>query len=91
MLLEYDIKVAEAKIKVDRERLTNLKKNHGTTPVDKITIDQLVRGMRDVKTTLAETSRLDPYHGIRFRGLSIPECQEKLPAKYREPMPESIL
>ena len=83
-------KAVEEKIAIDRERLNKLKKEHGSVPVDKITIDQLVRGMRGVKAMLTETSRLDPFKGIRFRGLSIPECQAQLPAKFREPMPESI-
>lgn len=31
--------------------------------------------------------------GIRFRGLSIPECQKKLPAAIKggEPLPEGLL
>lgn len=83
-------KALEDKIVIDRERLTKLKKEHGTVPVDKITLDQMVRGMKSVKALLSETSRLDPFKGIRFRGLSIPECQVQLPAKYREPLPESM-
>jgi citrate synthase len=83
-------KVIEEKVLVDRDRLNKLKKDHGDTPIDKITIDQLVRGMRGVKGLLTETSRLDPIKGIKFRGLSIPECQLKLPARYREPLPESM-
>jgi len=40
-----------------------------------------------------ETSLLDPEEGIRFRGLSIPECQKALPKwkKGSEPIPESLL
>jgi hypothetical protein len=41
---------------------------------------------------LWETSLLDPLEGIRFRGYTIPELQEKLPSysgkKADEPMPE---
>ena len=83
-------KVIEDKIGIDRERLNKLKKEYGSVPIDKITIDQMVRGMRGVKAMLTETSRLDPFKGIRFRGLSIRECQSQLPCKFREPMPESI-
>jgi hypothetical protein len=35
--------------------------------------------MRSVKSMVYETSLLDPVEGIRFRGLTIPECQAKLP------------
>ncbi len=33
-------------------------------------------GMRGIKGLVTETSLLDPEEGIRFRGYSIPECQE---------------
>uniref|UniRef100_A0A2C9MDA7 Citrate synthase n=2 Tax=Culex quinquefasciatus TaxID=7176 RepID=A0A2C9MDA7_CULQU len=36
-------------------------------------------GMRGIKGLVCETSVLDPDEGIRFRGLSIPECQKVLP------------
>jgi citrate synthase len=42
---------------------------------------------------LTETSLLDPEEGIRFRGLTIKECQERLPKAKggREPLPEALL
>lgn len=41
---------------------------------------------------LCETSHLDPNEGIRFRGYTIPECQEKLPKASGggEPLPEGL-
>lgn len=33
-------------------------------------------GMRGIRGLVTETSLLDPEEGIRFRGYSIPECQE---------------
>ncbi|KAF6028045.1 CS [Bugula neritina] len=49
-------------------------------------------GMRGMKGLVTETSVLDPNEGIRFRGYSIPECQEKLPkaAGGEEPLPEAL-
>ena len=38
-----------------------------------------IGGGRDVKCMYYETSLLDAQEGIRFRGYSIPELQEKLP------------
>ena len=35
--------------------------------------------MRGILGLVTETSVLDPEEGIRFRGYSIPECQDKLP------------
>ena len=48
--------------------------------------------MRGMPALICETSKLDPEEGIRFRGYSIPELQEKLP-KYvngNEPLPEAM-
>lgn len=49
-------------------------------------------GMRGIKGLVCETSVLDPDEGIRFRGLSIPECQKLLPKAPggSEPLPEGL-
>lgn len=48
--------------------------------------------MRSMKGLVTETSVLDPEEGIRFRGLSIPECQRMLPKASggEEPLPEGL-
>lgn len=53
---------------------------------------QMYGGMRGMKGLVTETSVLDPEEGIRFRGYSIPECQELLPAAEggSEPLPEGL-
>ena len=56
--------------------LATLKKEHGSKVIGQVTIDQLIGGARGVKCMLWETSNLDPEEGIRFRGLTIPECQQ---------------
>lgn len=53
---------------------------------------QIYGGMRTMKSMICETSVLDPDEGIRFRGYTIPECQEHL-TKFQngqEPMPEAL-
>ncbi len=49
-------------------------------------------GMRGIRGLVTETSQLDPEEGIRFRGYSLPECQELLPKAEggSEPLPEGI-
>ncbi|CAD5113264.1 DgyrCDS2442 [Dimorphilus gyrociliatus] len=49
-------------------------------------------GMRGIKGLVTETSVLDPEEGIRFRGYSIPECQNLLPKAPggEEPLPEGL-
>ncbi|GAB2293119.1 hypothetical protein Dimus_027331 [Dionaea muscipula] len=54
---------------------------------------QVLGGMRGMVGLLWETSLHDPEEGIRFRGLSIPECQKVLPGAKPggEPLPEGLL
>ena len=53
---------------------------------------QAYGGMRSMKGLVTETSVLDADEGIRFRGLSIPECQDVLPKAKggAEPLPEGL-
>lgn len=55
-------------------------------------MDVVYSGMRGTKDLVCETSVLDPDEGIRFRGCSIPECQELLPEAKRaiEPLVEGL-
>uniref|UniRef100_A0A1B0CK43 Citrate synthase n=2 Tax=Lutzomyia longipalpis TaxID=7200 RepID=A0A1B0CK43_LUTLO len=57
-----------------------------------VTVDMMYGGMRGIKGLVCETSVLDPDEGIRFRGLSIPECQKVLPKAKggSEPLPEGL-
>ncbi|XWS45672.1 hypothetical protein CRYUN_Cryun14cG0000200 [Craigia yunnanensis] len=75
------------------ERLKKLKAEHGKVQLGNITVDMVLGGMRGMTGLLWETSLLDPDEGIRFRGLSIPECQKLLPASKPdgEPLPEGLL
>ncbi|EJD02380.1 citrate synthase [Fomitiporia mediterranea MF3/22] len=76
-----------------QQRLIKLRKEHGATVVGDIKVENIIGGMRTLKTLLWEASVLDPNEGIRFHGLSIPECQKVLPAAPggREIIPESML
>ena len=70
-----------------RERVKTLAKDHGEVKVDNVTVSQIVGGMRDIKSLLTDVSFVDPEHGIRFRGLSIPELLKKLPKARGGKMP----
>ncbi|XWS35470.1 hypothetical protein CRYUN_Cryun20dG0000200 [Craigia yunnanensis] len=76
-----------------QERLKKLKAENGKVLLGNITVDMVLGGMRGMTGLLWETSLLDPDEGIRFRGLSIPECQKVLPAAKPdgEPLPEGLL
>lgn len=58
-----------------------------------MTLDQVYGGARGIKALVWEGSVLDSEEGIRFRGKTIPECQELLPKAPggNEPLPEGKL
>lgn len=66
------------------------RREHGSKVVDKVTLDQVYGGARGIKCLVWEGSVLDSEEGIRFRGKTIPECQELLPKAPggKEPLPE---
>lgn len=75
------------------ECLPSPHREHGSKIVDKVTLDQVYGGARGIKSLVWEGSVLDAEEGIRFRGKTIPECQEVLPKAPggKEPLPEGML
>ncbi len=67
------------KINQHRPRTKRLLKEHGDVVLDNVTIKQAIGGMRGVKILVTDISYLDPYEGIRYRGLTLPEVFETLP------------
>jgi len=76
-----------------QEAMRNLAKEHGHKSLGEVTVSQALGGARGVKCMVWETSLLDAEEGIRFRGHTIPDLQEKLPTTIPggEPTPESLL
>ena len=75
-----------------RADIKNILKEHGEKQVDTVSIDQLIGGMRSVRSMIWDTSSLDPEEGIRFRGYNIPQLRELLPKAPggKEPLPEGL-
>ena len=67
-------------------------KKHGEVKVDDVKLRQVFGGARGIKTMIWDTSQLDAYEGIRFRGYSIPQLKELLPAADgdKQPLPEGL-
>jgi len=67
-------------------------KEHGNKKIGEVTLAQIYQGMRGITGLVTETSLLDAQEGIRFRGYSIPELQQRLPkaAGGTEPLPEGL-
>jgi len=66
-------------IPVKQEQLVKLRAEHGDTVVGDVKVENILGGMRGIKAMLWEASVLDPNEGIRFHGLTIPDCQRLLP------------
>lgn len=79
-------------VPAEQKRVAAFRKQFGTVKIGEVTIDQAYGGMRGIKGLVTETSVLDADEGIRFRGLSIPECQKSLPKANggEEPLPEGL-
>lgn len=75
-----------------QEKVKKLNKEFGHVSLGEVTVGMAIGGMRGIKGMLCETSVLDAEEGIRFRGYTIPELQEKLPSAPggEEPLPEGL-
>lgn len=88
-----DLKAVMArKIISHQKRVKEFRTAYGSKGLGEVTVEQVYGGMRGIKALVTETSYLDPEEGIRFRGLTIPECQDQLPkaAGGSEPLPEGL-
>ena len=84
--------VLAAQIPEKQAEIKAFRKEYGGAKVGEVSVDMMYGGMRGIKGMVWETSVLDADEGIRFRGLSIPECQDQLPkaAGGQEPLPEGL-
>ena len=82
------------KVKSDlaNAEIKDLLKEHGNKKIGEVTLAQVYQGMRGITGLVTETSLLDAQEGIRFRGYTIPELQQKLPKAENgsEPLPEGL-
>lgn len=82
----------KAKSDLANVEIKALLKEHGNKKIGEVTLAQAYQGMRGITGLVTETSLLDAQEGIRFRGYTIPELQEKLPKAPHgtEPLPEGL-
>jgi citrate synthase len=72
-------KKIEEKIPLWREEIQDLLKNHFNTEVSQVNVQQLLRGLRGVRTMLCDTSRVDPQRGLFIREYPLLDLVDKLP------------
>ena len=82
----------KAKADAANTEIKELLKENGNKVIGEVTLAQVYQGMRGITGLVSETSLLDSQEGIRFRGYSIPELQQKLPKVKdgTEPLPEGL-
>ncbi|HJQ99690.1 MAG TPA: citrate/2-methylcitrate synthase, partial [Candidatus Polarisedimenticolaceae bacterium] len=75
-----------------KKEIEGLLAAHGNKTIGEVTLSQAYGGMRDIKCMVTETSSVDPQEGIRYRGMTIPDLQEKLPKAKggAQPLPEAV-
>ncbi|KAI0084095.1 citrate synthase [Irpex rosettiformis] len=74
------------------ENVKAVRAEHGKKSFGPVLVDQLYGGMRGLPALIWDGSVLDAEEGIRFRGKTIPECQQLLPKAPggSEPLPEAL-
>jgi len=87
--LQYQVTAASPILSTLKQKIANLTKERsalkaellkeGDTKIQDVTIEMAINGARSMKTMVTETSDLDAMKGIAYRGLSLYECNEKLP------------
>lgn len=82
----------KAKSEAVATEIKDIIKEHGNRKIGEVNLSQIYQGMRGMTGLVTETSLLDANEGIRFRGYSIPELQQKLPKVKdgSEPLPEGL-
>src|SRR5689334_23719758 len=82
----------KAKADTVAAEIKDLLKEHGNKVIGEVQLSQVYQGMRGITGLVTETSLLDAQEGIRFRGYTIPELQQKLPKAENgsEPLPEGL-
>src|SRR6185436_18183215 len=82
----------KAKADAMAAEIKDLLKEHGNKKIGEVNLAQIYQGMRGMTGLVTETSLLDAQEGIRFRGYSIPELQQKLTKAHNgsEPLPEGL-
>jgi citrate synthase len=76
-LKERISQLAESKVGMLKELRKN--KDLGGRPIGALTPDMVYGGMRGIKAMVTDTSDLDANEGIRYRGISLQQVNEKLP------------
>ena len=68
-----------AQVPVLRDKMQNLVKNYGKKSVSDVSVEQVLGGLRGVKSLICNTSEVFIDQGLVIRGIPIADLTEKLP------------
>jgi len=61
------------KIVEHRPRIKRLLTEYGEKVINEVSVQQVIGGMRGIKSLVTDISYLDPFEGIRYRGYTLKE------------------
>ncbi|MEE4193907.1 MAG: citrate (Si)-synthase [Anaerolineae bacterium] len=76
--LDLESRIA-AQLPVWQQRLQRILRQYGNTTIGQVTVAQVYGGLRGVHALVTEISHVDPYRGIRLRGMTVQELIDELP------------
>jgi len=59
------------KIVEHRPRIKRLLTEYGEKVINEVSVQQVIGGMRGIKSLVTDISYLDPFEGIRYRGYTL--------------------
>jgi citrate synthase len=62
-----------------RDRVRNLGKNYGSKVISEVTVEQILGGMRGIKSSICDTSEVALDQGLIIRGIPVGELTDRLP------------
>lgn len=62
-----------------KDRVRNLGKNYGSKVISEVSVEQVLGGMRGIKSLICDTSEVGLDYGLVIRGIPILELTDKLP------------
>ncbi len=62
-----------------KDRVRNLGKNYGQKVISEVSVEQVLGGMRGIKSLICDTSEVGLDYGLVIRGIPILELTDKLP------------
>jgi citrate synthase len=69
----------QALAKKKTPEFVKLRKERGQNVIGQVTVEAAMLGMKATPLMVCETSMLDPKVGVKYRGYTLKECNEKLP------------